>query len=245
MVLGNIIGIQMCGLSLWWLVLIGFIYSLILFYGCYFIQANFFLKVHNKGITSKKIIALTFDDGPDDNTTSKILLILKEKKVKATFFCIGKRIAGNELIIQQMHLDQHLIGNHSYSHHFWFDVFSVNKMLKDLQKTDILINQITGNKPIYFRPPYGVTNPNVAKTIKIGKYIPIGWNVRSMDTISKNPEQLISKLKNAICPGAIILLHDTMNITVSILPLLIEEIKANGYTFVRVDELLNLDIKPT
>src|SRR5689334_5209586 len=110
-------------------ILLVFLYSLVLFYGCYFIQSNFFLPVISSAKGSKKEIALSFDDGPHGNTT-EILKILKQYGIEATFFCIGNRISGNELILRKVQEAGHIIGNHSYSHHFWFDLFSARKMLQ-------------------------------------------------------------------------------------------------------------------
>nr|AUN35647.1 peptidoglycan N-acetylglucosamine deacetylase [uncultured bacterium] len=114
-------------LSLYYFLILFLLYSLILFYGCYFIRSNFFMKVFCSATTDKKEIAISFDDGPAENYTPQILETLKQHDVKAVFFCIGRKIAGNEKIFRQLHEDDHIIGNHSYSHHFFFDLFSSKK----------------------------------------------------------------------------------------------------------------------
>src|SRR4249919_2505456 len=108
------------------------VYSLIVFYGCYYIGSNFFIKVICSAKTDQKEIAISFDDGPATNFTPEISQLLKQENIKATFFCIGNRIAGNENILRQIKEHGHIIGNHSYSHHFWFDIFSSKRMLDDL-----------------------------------------------------------------------------------------------------------------
>lgn len=216
------------------------IYSLILFYGCYFVGSNFFLNVICSATTDKKEIALSFDDGPATCYTPEILEILRGEKVKSAFFCIGSRIAGNEKIFRQIHDEGHVIGNHSYSHHFWFDMFSSKKMLVDLKTMNSVMEKATGLQPKLFRPPYGVTNPNLKKAIINGNYTPVGWSVRSLDTVIKDEKRLLKKINDSIKPGAIILFHDTSKTTLAILPMFIKQVKERGYEIVRLDKMLNL-----
>jgi len=217
-----------------------FIYSLVLFYGCYFVFSNFFLPVICSATTTKKEIALSFDDGPAIAYTPEILTILREEKVTAAFFCIGSRIAGNEKIFRQIHEEGHIIGNHSYSHHFWFDMFSSQKMLADLKMMDNAMKKATGLLPRLFRPPYGVTNPNLRKAIINGGYTPIGWSVRSLDTVIKDEQKLLKKINDSIRPGAVILFHDTSRTTLAMLPMFLRQVRAGGYEIVRLDKMLNL-----
>jgi peptidoglycan-N-acetylglucosamine deacetylase len=215
-------------------------YSLIVFWGCYNVGSNFFIKIVCRANTDKKEIAISFDDGPVINYTKEILGILNAEKVEATFFCIGNRIAGNEHILKQVQEDGHIIGNHSYSHHFWFDMYSAKKMQQDLKQMDEEMQRVTGLKPKLFRPPYGVTNPNVKKAIIKGGYTPVGWSVRSMDTIIKDENKLLNKIKAGIEPGAVFLFHDTSKTTLHVLPQFIQEVKKRGYNIVPLDKLLDL-----
>jgi peptidoglycan-N-acetylglucosamine deacetylase len=216
-------------------------YSLILFYGSYFIQAGFYIKITCAAKTSRKEIAISFDDGPAIAYTPEILQVLKDNQIQAVFFCIGNRIAGNEKILQQVHAEGHIIGNHSYSHHFWFDLFSSKKMLADLQLMDETMKEVTGLSPRLFRPPYGVTNPNLGKAITRGNYIPVGWSVRSMDTVITDEDKLLKKITRSLHPGAIILFHDTSKATLGILPAFIKQAAADGYEIVRLDKMLKLN----
>ena len=143
-----------------WLLLI---YVSVLFCGSYFMRMGFFLKSICSVKTKDRWIALSFDDGPA-GSTSQILDILKENEVEAAFFCIGKKISGNEELLKRMVQEGHIIGNHSFSHHTFFDFFSSGKMLNDMIQMNQLVKDITGLRPRFFRPPYGVTNPNLKKT---------------------------------------------------------------------------------
>jgi len=221
-----------------WLLLI---YVTVLFCGSYFIQLNFFLKSVNSIKSNEKCIALTFDDGPSGTQTAQILDILKANHAEAAFFCIGENIAGNEDILKRIPEEGHIIGNHSFSHHHFFDLFSSRKMLDELQKMSKSCYEVTGLLPRFFRPPYGVTNPNLKKAILQAGFISVGWSIRSYDTVIKNENRLSRKILTALKPGSILLLHDTSPTTLAILPGLLKTIKERGYSIVRLDKMINLN----
>lgn len=230
------------GASLYWLIPLLIAYSLLLFYGSYYIGSNFYIKVicAAPDTPSLKQIALSFDDGPADEYTADILQILKEEGVEAAFFCIGQRVPGREALLRQAHEEGHVIGNHSYSHHLWFDLFSARRMAADLGEADKAIEGAIGLKPRFFRPPYGVTNPNLTRAIRRGGYIPVGWNIRSLDTVTKDETKLLLRVADALKPGAIILFHDTSRTTLSVLPEVIRRARAGGYVFTRLDKMVNI-----
>ncbi len=228
------------GLPVYVYILLFIVYSLIVFYGCYNVGSNFFIKIVCSATTDKKEIAISFDDGPATNYTPEILKLLKQENIKATFFCIGNRITGNENILKQIKEEGHIIGNHSYSHHFWFDMYSSKKMLNDLKMMDDEMERATGLRPKLFRPPYGVTNPNLKKAIIKGGYTPVGWSVRSLDTVIKDEKKLLNKIMDSLKPGAVFLFHDTQKVTLNVLPEFIQEVKNRGYQIVPLDKLLHL-----
>jgi peptidoglycan-N-acetylglucosamine deacetylase len=221
-----------------WLLLI---YITVLFCGTYFIQWGFFIKSHCSGPKSEKTIALSFDDGPAGEKTDRILDILKEHQSPATFFCIGKNIQGRETQLRRMIEEGHIIGNHSYTHHPLFDLFRTKKMLGDINKMSIACKEVTGLLPLFFRPPYGVTNPNLKAAIVRGGYKSIGWSIRSYDTVIQNENRLLERIISSLKPGAILLLHDTQETTVQILPRLLKTIREKGYRVERLDKLINLN----
>lgn len=221
-------------------VLLVILYSLVVFYGCIYLSANFFLKTYCSAKTSQKQIAISFDDGPAREFTPELLSLLKNENIAAAFFCIGKNIAGNEPLLKQADEEGHLIGNHSYSHHAMFDLFSSRNMLGDMQQMDAEAQRVVGKKPRLFRPPYGVINPNLKSAIEKGGYATVGWSVRSFDTVAKEKDKLLAKITGAIRPGAVFLFHDHCRITLEVLPKFIKEVKERGYEFVRLDKLLNL-----
>lgn len=216
-------------LSFWYLIIWIKLFAIIQFCGAYFIGLNFHLTSINSLNANEKKVLLTFDDGPHANTI-KVLEVLKKHDVKAVFFIIGKNIQANEAILKQIVADGHQIGNHSFSHHNWIDVWSTKKVTEDFAACKKLIEQYQPNTKL-FRPPYGVTNPNIAKALKQLNLQSIGWNVRSYDTSIKDVEKIKQRVLSQLKPGAIILLHDRLDFMPELLETLIPAIKEKGYGF--------------
>ena len=216
-------------LSFWYLVIWIKLFAIIQFCGAYFIGLNFHVTSINCLNSNDKKVLLTFDDGPHTNTV-KVLEVLKKHNVKAVFFIIGKNIQGNEAILKQIVSDGHQIGNHSFSHHNWIDVWSTKKVRNDFETCQKLIEQYQPQSKL-FRPPYGVTNPNIAKALKQLNLQSIGWNVRSYDTSIKDVEKIKQRILSQLKPGAIILLHDRLDFMPELLETMIPAIKEKGYGF--------------
>lgn len=216
------------------------VYTLLLFYGSFYTGSNFYMPVICNGSTGKKQVAISFDDGPLEKYTPEVLAILKEQQVPATFFCIGYRAAEHEGLLKQILAEGHIVGNHSYYHDFWFDMHSSKRMKAELQQMQALVHHITGRQMKWFRPPYGVTNPNVRKAAQAMGYTAIGWNVRSLDTMIRDEEKLLLKVKKELKPGAVFLFHDTSHATVHILPKFLAFVKDEGYDIISLDKLINL-----
>ncbi len=208
------------------------------FYGAYFVSSGFHIKTICEVNTSENLIALSFDDGPIQERTEKVLTVLKKFNVKATFFLIGKRIKDNESLLLKIYNEGHLIGNHSYSHSFLFDLMNSKQMAADLQLGNEEIRKVIGKSPSFFRPPYGVTTPGLGKACKQLKLDVIGWNVRSLDTSIKNKEQLLKRVKQRIKPGSIILFHDTVDGIELVLEDVLIYLKEKNYTVIPLDKLI-------
>jgi peptidoglycan/xylan/chitin deacetylase (PgdA/CDA1 family) len=225
----------------WWTILLVLVVRfLFLLIGSSFIQLNFHVKAYCKNSNEKeKKIALTFDDGPHP-ITPQILAILKKYNAKAAFFCIGKNIEKHSEILKQTNDDGHSIGNHSFSHSNFFDFYRKDRVVKELQDTNAIIEKIIGKKACFFRPPYGVTNPSIRRALSVTNHKVIGWNIRSMDGMIKNEKIIYNRIANRIAPGSVVLLHDTSLTTVKVLEQLLLFLRANKYEVVGVEELLNL-----
>ena len=239
---GILIGIHvMNGLHwAWYIPLIG-AYLLIIAYGSTQIESNYHIFAHCEGETNQKEVALTFDDGPVAEFTPGVLDLLEEYKVKATFFCIGNRVEQASALTQRIHSSGHLLGNHTYSHAQLFDLYPQKKMQEELIHTNSLIAEVTGAAPRFFRPPYGVTNPNLRRAVEALKLDVIGWNVRSLDTSIMDEGKIVRRIMDRLQPGAIILVHDSHPRILPVLKEILPKIIAQGYSFVPLDKLLKLE----
>src|SRR5258708_1338340 len=141
------------------------LYFALLIYGTMNVSAQFFMPILCKGSPQSAAIAITFDDGPLPGKTDQILKILKAHNVSAAFFCIGNRVEKNPELLKQIDREGHIIGNHSFSHSASFDLQSSGNMSRELTSADGVISRIIGVRPAMFRPPYGVTNRNLANAV--------------------------------------------------------------------------------
>ncbi|MDP4282087.1 MAG: polysaccharide deacetylase family protein, partial [Bacteroidota bacterium] len=206
------------------------------------IESGFFMKAVCRGNPDRKEIILSFDDGPDPITTPVILDILKRNGVPATFFCIGKKIPGHEALLKRIIQEGHIIGNHSYSHAVNFDFFSSDRIRKELKETGKIIKEATGKSTLIFRPPYGVINPLLKKAIDGSGLTVVGYSNRVYDTSVKKPGKILSRFQKNLKPGDIVLLHDTIPATASMLQKIIDHTKASGYRIVPIHESANISI---
>jgi len=210
--------------------------------GSFHIRWNYFIKAnHSNPEVVDKRIALTFDDGPHEKFTPQVLDLLREHQIKASFFCIGKNVEKHPDIVKQIVREGHIIGNHSYSHSNLYGFLTTGKLIEDLTKNQNLIEQLTGLKMKLFRPPFGVTNPNIAGAVKRLKFVTMGWNIRSYDTVSKQPNRILERITQGMKGGDVVLLHDTSENTVLVLRKLLDFLKTNEFRPVALDELLNTE----
>ncbi|WP_052272973.1 polysaccharide deacetylase family protein [Flavihumibacter solisilvae] len=219
--------------------LVIFVYSLMLYLGSYRVNSQFFLPAVCSGDGKKKQIAISFDDGPVSPQTPELLDLLKSKQTPAAFFCIGNRIRGKEALIKRIHEEGHIIGNHTYSHSAWIDLSMTSAWKHELAATASEVQRVIGLRPRLFRPPYGVTTPNLAGAVKQEGLVTVGWNVRSLDTVIKEDGKLYDRVMRSLQPGSIILFHDTAHATLRILPSVIDDARKQGYEIVRLDTLIN------
>ncbi len=205
-------------------------------------QLKFFGNFICSGSKSKKQIALTFDDGPDPKSTPQLLALLRERKIPATFFCIGKRVDANPELAAQIRREGHLLENHSYAHSYFTNFYSAARLKTELELAQTAIKKAAGVTPNYFRPPVGLSNPNTFRVAKKLNLQVVGWSVRSLDTVIREPEKIVARVKRGLHPGAIILLHDG-NIPaeklLTTVKSLLDTLQKLGYEVVRLDELLN------
>ena len=181
---------------------------------------------------TKPMIALTFDDGPNYNT-SKVLDILEKYNVKATFFILGTNIKGNEDIIERMDKLGMEIGNHMYSHKL-VTRLKEDQLKGEITKVDTLISDITGKYPTLIRPSYGTYNKKIKKAVDRPIII---WNVDTLDWKSHNSKKISNRLLKNTKNGNIILMHDIYSATANSLEITIPKLLEMGYQLVTVSDL--------
>lgn len=193
--------------------------------------------------TNRKVISLTFDDGPDNKSTPQVLDILKRFGVPATFFVIGKNLEPHKRVVERMVDEGHQVANHSWSHlrptklkgeDFLSEILPANKVLEDF---------IDLSQPLYYRPPYGLLTSAQVEEIRNKGYIVISWSIDSLDWTNSKPEEIRDKVINSAKPGAIVLMHsaggkDGRRNTIKALPEIIENLTGQGYKFLTIRELL-------
>ncbi|MBL1280470.1 MAG: polysaccharide deacetylase family protein [Fluviicola sp.] len=178
-----------------------------------------------------KEVLLTFDDGPDPVNTPKILDILREENAKSIFFVIGQKAEKHPEIIARILSEGHLIGDHTYTHNNMMALFSTAKLIEELTKSQATLTKLTGRRIPIFRAPIGYTNPNFARALKEMNLHSIGWSLRSYDTINKDVNKLRKRLISKTKASDIVLLHDNLDISTTVLKDYIQESKANGILF--------------
>lgn len=226
-------------LSLAWL-LPGLLFFIGLFsWGVFDIRLGFFIPVVFKSPNPQpRTVALTFDDGPTPYTL-EVLDLLQQYQAKATFFCIGQHLEQYPDIAKRILADGHTIGNHSYSHPNTMGFLSTAQVKEEIQKCDQLIEQILQIQTPFYRPPFGITNPHIAKALHQTKHRVIGWNNRSLDTVIQDENTIFNRIYKRIDRQTIVLLHDTSNRSVQVLARLLKQLQQDNYKLVNLVEFLN------
>lgn len=205
------------------------VFAFFLFAMSMLIQFGFYVNTMNKN--ANKQIVLTFDDGPHPEHTPAILGILDDLNVKAVFFMIGVNVKAFPEIAKEVSRRGHTIGVHSQHHTLNFGWLRGEKLANELSDCVREIKMATGEEPDLFRPPFGVTSPHIAREVEIQKLRIIGWSVRSFDTVIKSANVISKRVVGKVKDNSIVLLHDSMPLTVKALPQIIEQVRKKGLEF--------------
>ena len=189
----------------------------------------------------QRVIALTFDDGPDPVNTPQILRVLADYKVPATFFMMGSHVSENPQVAQSVLSAGHAIGNHTWSH-----LETPPDPAAEVQRTDALMQSVLGFTPTLFRPPFGNLTNGVATQAIAQNDAVVLWSSDPTDWAMPGTDKIIDTVVNQATPGGIVLMHDgggDRTQTIAALPTIIRQLKARGYTFVTVPQLIALNDK--
>lgn len=192
----------------------------------------------------QKVIALTFDDGPWPESTAQVLDILKQNQIKGTFFVIGQNVKNYPGLLKREIAEGHVIGNHTWHH--WYQFLNPQAAAYEIDHTADQIYQVTGIKTNLFRPPGGIMHNGVADYARNSKYAIILWSSDSVDYSRPAVPKLINNVFRRAKPGGIVLMHDgggNRSKTVQALPEIIANFRKQGYSFVTIPELLEMQDK--
>jgi peptidoglycan/xylan/chitin deacetylase (PgdA/CDA1 family) len=205
-----------------------------------------------RGPKHMDVVSLTFDDGPSPLYTPKILDILKEKNVKATFFLTGKHVEKYPQVAKRIFAEGHEIGNHTYSHR---EMVPITRKVAENQivKAEKAIIDIVGVRPTLFRPPRGIYSNTIRKILVEKGYEIVLWTISSVDWRNLSPNKITKRIERFLHGGAIILFHDSGALvrregasrvnTVKALPLVIDMLRENNYRIVTVGALTRIEEK--
>lgn len=242
----KLIGIVLCVFfwdtpGFWWMMgLYSLPFIAIAIIGSANIKWNYHIKSIHKGQVPG--VVLTFDDGPHPEYTPRILEILKQFNVKATFFVIGEQAKKYPELIKEIDQQGHIIGNHSYSHRSMLPLFLPKKLRRDFDECNLVIAHLIKKIPVFIRPPFGATSPFYFRMMRKAPYQSIGWTVRSFDTVETDKNKLLNRVLSATeqqNAAHTMLFHDTQTITIELLPHLLEAFEKRGTKVVSLSDALN------
>jgi len=194
---------------------------------------------------SSKKLALTYDDGPNDPHTLRLIEILSKHDVRATFFCIGRYAQQKPQIVRELVKAGHVVGNHTYTHPN-LALQSQTQARIQLTTCQSILSDVTGTAPKLFRPPYGGRRPAILRIAREMELAPVMWSITCYDWSATSPEQIERHVKRQLHGGDVILLHDGRHTdmgvdqthTVMATDRLIAKYKAEGYKFLTIPEMM-------
>lgn len=194
----------------------------------------------------RKRVAITFDDGPHPDVTPRVLGVLAEKTVRATFFCIGRHARRHPDVVRAIAAAGHELGNHSYSHPRHLYAWSASALFRDTRLSQRAIRRAAGVQPVWYRPPIGFRNLFMRRMLRLLNLRLANFTFRSYDTVARTPDAIVDRVLRHVSPGAIILLHDGADRhpdadrtpLLAALPILIDQLREKGYELLTLGDLL-------
>lgn len=208
-------------------------------------ENDVFGRVFSNTQTTQKVVALTFDDGPNPPYTEQMLDVLKDKHVSATFFLIGQNVDKHPELVKRIAAEGHELGNHTYHH---IDLLKADRKViaDEIDRTNQAIFTASGIKPHLMRPPHGFRDPVVMEMMAERGLKVVEWSVMSRDWLNPGVDAIVERTVSKVKNGSIILLHDGDGVTsqdsrvqtIEATRRIIEILSAQGYKFVTIDEIL-------
>ncbi|CAN5255634.1 hypothetical protein BH09SUM1_BH09SUM1_18620 [soil metagenome] len=203
-------------------------------------RLQLFCRAIWRGSRARREVALSFDDGPDPETTPALLDLLAEENVRAVFFCIGDRVEAHPEIARRIVREGHLIANHTQRHSYLTNFLGARGLDSEISDAQRAIYDATGLSPRFFRSPVGLTNPHFAKVLRAQRVLLIGWDFRALDR-GRSAEAIARRVLRRTKPGSIIVLHDGGAPRENLLRavrLVMEGLRKRRFRMVRLDRLM-------
>jgi peptidoglycan/xylan/chitin deacetylase (PgdA/CDA1 family) len=191
-----------------WAIFAAVAYLSLVLVGVFSIRLRMFADAVVRGPKGARGVVLTFDDGPDPETTPKVLDALDEAGAKATFFVIAKKAEAHPDLVREMVARGHSVGLHSFEHDRLFSLRSEKRVRRDLEHGLAVLDAILGTRTTFFRPPIGHTNPVIARVADALDLLVVGWTVSGRDGIRARPEDVVARVRRDLNDGVIVALHD-------------------------------------
>jgi peptidoglycan/xylan/chitin deacetylase (PgdA/CDA1 family) len=233
-------------IPMWAAVIALSLYTLFCTLGVLIPQLEMYGDVEWKGRAGNKRIALTFDDGPNEKTTRKVLAVLARRGHLATFFVVGRKARLHPDVVREIHEAGHWIGLHGYQHDRLYCLKPPRYVSEDIERTRRAIEEACGVRPHWFRPPIGYVSSRTASGAKKAGVRTVAWSVRSLDGLGgADSERVVERVEKRLADGAIVMLHDAAErddfepASVAALPAILDSIEERGLRTVSLEELLD------
>ena len=194
--------------------------------------------------TRERVLWLTIDDGPSDDTL-EILDLLDAHAARATFFVVGERALARPQLLREIVRRGHGVGNHSASHpQAWFWALGPARMRAEIARTQAIVRELTGVAPHWFRAVVGMANPFVAAPLRQHGLTRVAWSARGFDALAADPQAVVARIERTLAPGAIVLFHEgaAHGRNVETLALLLQRLHALGYRCVLPETVASADV---
>jgi len=207
-------------------------------------QLEMFADVLSRGSGERRVVALTFDDGPSATTTPQVLEQLARASVKATFFVVGEKVDRHPDVVRAIAEAGHELGVHGYRHHRLYAFLTPKAVAEDIRHAQDAVERASGVRPRWFRPPVGFVSPRTAAGARRAGASIVAWTIRSLDGLANaDPRSVAARVERRLTPGAIVVLHDAAEredhepASLRALPAILENIARRGFLGVSVSEL--------
>lgn len=217
-------------------------YALLIGAGVGILRLGMFVDVVWRGPGDARGVALTFDDGPSPDHTPKILDLLDQARVKATFFVIGEKALRYPEIVREIAARGHAVAVHGHEHDRLLTLRAPARVSDDIEKAIVAVESITGTRPLFYRPPVGLTSPRIAQALSWFDVTVVGWSVRALDGVrGAKPDAVAARVARGLADGAIVLLHDAAErddhtpASVAALPKILAAMRERDLEGVRLD----------